>query len=159
MMRDVHLTSTDHIAVARPRTPARDHPNVEEGTIGVTTDVMMTDVPRANTTRIVAPSHAHQIHVDASHTLVRDAQTRVLPPARTEKEIADDVRLLLSVQGQIEDLLRLDVVHHQATSLTPIAGTNLLEMIARPDLIEMIAVLKGKNVLLLLIVKQNAWLN
>ena len=157
MMRDVHLTSTDHIAVARPRTLARDHLNVEGGMVGATTDVMMTDVPPANTTRIVAPSHAHQIHADENHTLVRDARIRVLPLAKTEKETAEDLRLLLSVQGQNEDLPRLDVVHHQAMSLTAIVGTDLPETTALSGLIGMIAVLKGKNALLLLIVKQNAW--
>lgn len=159
MTRDVPPTGTDHIAIVRPRTPAHDHLNVEEEMIGAMTDVMTIDVLLANTTRIAAASHAHQIHADGSHTLVRDAQTRVLPLAKTETEMVDDARLLLFDR---EDLLRRDVVHHQAMSLTATAVPDLLGMIettVHRDLPGMTTVHKGKNALLLLIVKQNAWPN
>lgn len=159
MTRDVHLISTDPIAVARPRTLAHDHLNVEEGTTGAMTDVMMIDVLLANTTHIAAASHAHQIHAGGNHTLVRDVQTRVLPLARTETEMADDARLLLLDR---EDLPRPDVVHHQAMNLTATAVPDLpetIEMIASPDPLGTTIVHRGRSALPLLIAKQNAWPN
>jgi hypothetical protein len=53
-------------------------------------------------------------------------------------------------------------VHHQAMSLTAIAVPDLLgpiETVVRPDPLGTTTVPRGKNVLLLLIVKQNAWPN
>jgi len=127
-MRDVHPTNIDHTAVARPRTLAHDRLNAEDETKDVMTDATTTGVLPANTIPVAAVFHVPQTRAaDGSHILVHDAQTRAHRLANIGKEMADAVRLLLSIQRQSVHRLLLDVVHHQAMSLIATAVPDLQE--------------------------------
>jgi hypothetical protein len=139
MTRDVHPTkNTDHTAVARLHTLAQDRLNVEEEKKGGMIAVTMTGVLLANTIPAVAAFHDPQTRAAGeSHIPVRDDQIRAHHLASTEIEIADGARHLLCGHERNGPLPRLNVVHHQAMSLTAtvvLDHQEPTETIAHPDL-------------------------